>query len=203
MIAVFAFNDEVKKFYIEETPIILEDRAFMELIKLKLYDQSSFNHSIKVCRIVSVVARLIGLKVAEATIGALFHDIGKLYVGGSILNKKDKLTAREMQIVKNHPKWGAILAQHVGYHDPCVVKIVSEHHERIDGHGYPHGLKTPSFEAQVVAMIDALDALTHNRPYRKKYNHKKAKEKILSGDCGEFDPSLAKEVLLATEEGCL
>ena len=125
------------------------------------------------------------------------HDIGKINIPASILNKPGKLTKEEFDAMKTHTTTGAEILDKLPFQQESpLVKtayaICRWHHERWDGRGYPDGLKGEDIPiaAQVVAMADVYDALTSERCYKKAFGHDKAMEMILNGECGQFNPLL-------------
>ncbi len=125
------------------------------------------------------------------------HDIGKINIPESILNKPGKLTKEEFDTMKAHTTTGAEILDKLPFQQESpLVKtayaICHWHHERWDGRGYPDGLKGEDIPiaAQVVAMADVYDALTSERCYKKAFGHDKAMEMILNGECGQFNPLL-------------
>lgn len=125
------------------------------------------------------------------------HDIGKMGISKSLLNKKGKLTPEEFETVKQHTVIGAKMLEDMAmYKDEALVKTAIEicrhHHERYDGNGYPDGLKGDDIpiSAQVVALADVYDALVSERPYKETYTHDEAMRMILNGECGCFNPLL-------------
>ena len=125
------------------------------------------------------------------------HDIGKINIPESILNKPGKLTKEEFDTMKTHTTTGAEILDKLPFQQEApLVKtayaICRWHHERWDGRGYPDGLKGEDIPiaAQVVAMADVYDALTSERCYKKAFGHDKAMEMILNGECGQFNPLL-------------
>ncbi len=128
---------------------------------------------------------------------AALHDIGKIAIPESILNKPGRLTAEEFEIMKTHTLEGAKLLKALPlYQDEPLMKmayaICRWHHERWDGKGYPDGLAGDDIPiaAQVVALADVYDALTSERVYKPPYSHEKAVQMILDGQCGTFNPLL-------------
>ena len=128
---------------------------------------------------------------------AALHDIGKIKIPETIINKPGKLTAEEWEVMKSHTIEGDdILASPYLDQNSEFVRtartIVRHHHEKYDGKGYPDGLvgdETP-ISAQAVSIADAYDALTSERCYKPAFSHEKAIEMILNGECGAFNPLL-------------
>lgn len=125
------------------------------------------------------------------------HDIGKIAISEEILNKPGKLTAEEMEMMKNHTVIGAELLDRMeNYRDEPLVRTAHDicrwHHERYDGRGYPDGLKGDQIpiSAQIVALADVYDALVSKRVYKKSFGHAQAVQMILNGECGCFNPLL-------------
>lgn len=135
-------------------------------------------------------------KIELITNASALHDIGKISIPESILNKPGKLTPEEYEIMKGHSAIGAQVLERVGYSEEELVKTAHDiclyHHERYDGKGYPTGLRGDDIpiSAQVVALADVYDALTHNRVYKPAFSHEKAMQMILDGECGAFNPIL-------------
>jgi putative two-component system response regulator len=123
--------------------------------------------------------------------GSWLHDCGKIGIPEAILNKPGALDAEQFDTIKKHPRWGADVARKAQLPEP-VVNIVLYHHERIDGKGYPNGLKGADIplEARIVAIADAFDAMTSDRPYRKKLSAKEAMYVLKEGERTSFDHAL-------------
>ena len=163
-------------------------------------DDSTYVHSINV----AVISRLIGMwsDLDEAnldvlTLCGLLHDVGKVQIPDEILEKPDRLTPEEYEIMKTHTLIGAsILEDLEWYQEEPLVKMAYSicrwHHERYDGKGYPDGLKGEEIPiaAQVVSLADVYDALVSKRVYKEGYSHEKTIEMILNGECGNFNPIL-------------
>ena len=126
------------------------------------------------------------------------HDIGKISISDSILNKPGRLTEEEFEEIKTHTVIGANMLSDlpIEQQEAPLVKVASEicrwHHERYDGKGYPDGLKGEEIPiaAQVVSLADVYGALISERCYKKAYSYKKALNMILEGQCGAFNPTL-------------
>lgn len=106
-------------------------------------------------------------RVENIAFASLFHDLGKIYVPDEILNKPGKLTVEEFEYIKKHPSDGVELVNRTYYRD--ISEIINQHHERLDGSGYPNGLKDDEIlmEAKIIAVSDTYDAMTTDRAYRK------------------------------------
>lgn len=125
------------------------------------------------------------------------HDIGKINIPEQILNKPDRLTKEEFEIVKTHSAVGEHMLRQIPFNqNEPLVKIAREicrwHHERWDGRGYPDGLKGDEIpiSAQVVSLADVYDALTSERCYKAAFDHETALNMIVNGECGAFNPLL-------------
>ncbi len=125
------------------------------------------------------------------------HDIGKIAIPSEVLNKPGKFTDEEFAIMKTHSAIGDSMLEQVPFvQDEPLVRVAREicrwHHERYDGRGYPDGLKGDEIpvSAQIVALADVYDALTSERVYKKAFSHEKAKDMIVNGECGSFNPIL-------------
>ena len=151
---------------------------------LEARDPYTHGHSRRVARHAERIAREIGLPVEQVEkirAAALVHDIGKVNVPRSILNKPDQLTDDEYSLVKRHAADGAVLVSALD--DPGLTAIVRHHHERMDGTGYPDGLAGGDIPigARVIAVADTFDAITSTRAYRKPRTHKPGAPDIATG----------------------
>ncbi len=135
--------------------------------------------------------------ISIISMASALHDIGKIAIDDKILNKPGKLTDEEFAVMKTHSMIGAKMLEGLASHrtNPLVrhaYQICRWHHERWDGRGYPDGLKGDEIpvSAQIVALADVYDALTSERVYKPPFSPETAKEMILTGKCGAFDPFL-------------
>ncbi|MBL8575991.1 MAG: HD-GYP domain-containing protein [Mesorhizobium sp.] len=171
--------------------------TILNLTKLKTKDETSFQHSIAVCALVGLFARnlkLDGKLVRMLCLSALLHDIGKVRIPTTILTKNGVLTADEIAVMQTHPHKGyEILAKSSGLPD-LVGKVALHHHEKLDGSGYPSGLKGDeiSAAARIIAICDVFDALTSVRPYKKGASPEAAAATMATWN-GHFDQALLKE----------
>jgi HD-GYP domain-containing protein (c-di-GMP phosphodiesterase class II) len=140
------------------------------------------------------MARTLALpevEVDRVRIAALLHDVGKVAVPQDILEKPTALTSAEWRAVVQHPRIGqVILEQAAALKD--AVPIILHHHERFSGHGYPFGLRGSEIPlgARIVAIADAYDAMTHDRPYKRAMDHDSAVRELRRHAGTQFDPEL-------------
>lgn len=142
--------------------------------------------------------RLTGLRMA-----GLVHDIGKIYVPAEFLNKPGKLSEIEFNLIKYHPVVGHDILKTVDFAWP-LSKIVHQHHERIDGSGYPAGLTGEGIllEARIIAVADVVDAMASHRPYRPSLGIEKALDEIMTKSGTLYDPEVVEICLrLFREKG--
>jgi HD-GYP domain-containing protein (c-di-GMP phosphodiesterase class II) len=126
----------------------------------------------------------------------MLHDIGKIGVPDSILLKPGRLTEKEFSVIKKHPIYAVNILKHIPRLKD-IVPIVYHEHERYDGKGYVEGLKADKIpiESRIIAVADAYEAMTSNRPYRKSMPSKKAIEEIKLNSGTQFDPAVVKAFL--------
>ncbi len=135
---------------------------------------------------------------------AILHDVGKIGIPDSILNKPAKLNEDEWETMKRHSAIGAdILAKIAGFER--VSEAVLAHHERFEGQGYPAGIAPTSIpiESRIVSVVDAYDAMTHDRPYHKAMSHDEAMKQLDLHSGTQFDPAVVEvmKAVLAEKRG--
>jgi len=151
--------------------VLRNSGALISLVRLKQADDYTYLHSVAVCAMMVALARQLGLdedEVAQCGMAGLLHDVGKMAVPATVLNKPGKLTDDEFSRVKLHPVAGHALLVRSGNVHPVALDVCLHHHERMDGAGYPHGLRGEqiSLHARMGAICDVYDAITSNRPYK-------------------------------------
>ncbi len=177
-----------------------EGYPFIGLASIKNYHAYTFHHSVNVCVIAIAFGQNLGLtkrQLADLGIGALYHDIGKLYIPKTVLNKEGGFSDEEWHIMKQHP---VLAIQHLlplkGPTDMDIKKVVPafEHHRGYDLSGYPPmTIRKPlNFYSKVVAICDAYDAMTSSRVYQQGILPSEALQIILKGSNKKFDPLLVK-----------
>lgn len=126
----------------------------------------------------------------------MLHDIGKIGINESILNKPGKLSEEEYEMVKLHPKMGADIIKGIKFLEP-VVPIIYHHQERYDGKGYPDGIKGEQIPigARIIAVLDTYDAMTTDRPYRKALSREAAIAEVKRCSGTQFDPQVVEVFL--------
>ncbi|HTF96869.1 MAG TPA: HD-GYP domain-containing protein [Cellvibrio sp.] len=175
--------------------VLRQPHALISLARLKTADEYTFLHSVAVCALMIALARQLNLdeeSVRNAGMAGLLHDIGKIGIPLKVLNKPGKLTDEEFAIVKSHPEVGAkILIEN--YDVPAMaLDVCLHHHEKVDGTGYPYGLKgnTISLFAKMGAVCDVYDAITSNRPYKKGWSPADSIRKMAEWSKGHFDEAV-------------
>jgi putative nucleotidyltransferase with HDIG domain len=161
---------------------------------IELKDPYTKGHCERVALYATQIAKAMGLNEEtkkNIKYGSWLHDCGKIGVPEAILNQPTKLDHDQFEIVKRHSKWGAEVVQKAQLPE-TVVKIALHHHEKFNGNGYPCGLAGNDIpvEARIVAIADAFDALTTNRPYRHKLSEGEAFAILLGEKNISFDPVL-------------
>lgn len=162
-------------------------------------DPYTLDHSLRVTQIAALIARDMKLPPAQIkTIheAAYMHDIGKIGIPDRVLNKEGRLDREEMRYMQAHPRIGYnVLAKLPFFKN--ISKIVLSHHERWDGMGYPNGLQGTSIplESRIIAVADAFDAITSDRPYRKGQSLDYGIEEIHKHREDQFDPHVVDHFL--------
>ncbi len=176
---------------------IVENRdAMVNMIDLKSYDTYTYYHSVDVGVLSVVVGVALGMKTKalyKLGLGALMHDIGKVFIDSSIIRKADCLTNEEYAQVKKHPELGYGYLAGSGLDFPVsALTGVLQHHERMDGSGYPKGLTDGGIEkmSRIISVADVYDAMTSDRPYRQALMPSEAMEYLMGGAGTLFDPEI-------------
>ena len=189
------------------TPSALTTQVFADAVSsmaeaLYAKDAYTLGHSARVGFYAELIARTIGLDerdIREVRLGGQLHDIGKIGVKDTVLQKDSGLAGDEESHLRQHPLIGEqILAPLLRLH-PTVLAIVRWHHERYDGHGFPDGLggSLIPLGSRIVAIADAFDAMTSRRPYRSALPFTVAVRELVRESGRQFDPACVRAFLVA------
>src|SRR3989339_518663 len=167
-------------------------------------DAYTHDHADRARRYARLIGKKLGLPevmIRHIEYAALMHDIGKIGIDENILHKPGKLTPEEREIIKKHPAIGNRIIAPVAFLSP-VAPMVLYHQEWFNGHGYPEGLSGEEIPlgARIVAVIDAFDAMTTDRPYRKALTREVAFEELMRGAGTQFDPKVVKAFMEVLEQ---
>lgn len=177
-------------------PSIINDKVIKDiaLAMIGLNDPYTASHIEEVAELVQLIGAKIGMcdhELEELALAGFLHDVGKQAIPSSILSKPSALTDEEFALVKTHVDIGVQLLEYANV-SPTIVRIVAEHHERLDGSGYPNGLKGDeiSRSGQILAIADVVSAVTSKRTYRLAAS-KEEVIRILNASCPDkFDQDL-------------
>jgi putative nucleotidyltransferase with HDIG domain len=176
------------------------ERSYYEIIHalaqaIEAKDPYTHGHIGRVRNYAIDLARALKLPEKEVEIiakGAILHDVGKISTPNEILNKPGALTPAERRKMDEHVTSSIHILKDIKSLPPEVFEMVLYHHERFDGKGYPYGLKGDEIPlgAQIISVVDAFDAMTTDRPYRKGFTKEKALELLASGSGSQFNPKV-------------
>ncbi|MFH1653763.1 MAG: HD domain-containing phosphohydrolase [Pseudomonadota bacterium] len=181
-----------------------ESILFSLVQALEAKDFYTKGHSERVAHLATEIGRIANLGDKELDYlhkGGLLHDIGKIGIKESILLKPGKLTPEEMAHIKSHPSRGYEICSPLKTLGPCL-SIIRSHHERIDGEGYPDGLKGKDIPilAKITAVADSFDAMTTDRPYRRGMTEEAALKIFRNEiDSGQWDAEIVKLLIKVLE----
>ncbi len=171
--------------------------ALLSLGRIKQADAYTFQHCVSVCALLVSFGHALGLDAAsvqEMGLGGLLHDVGKMRVPNEVLNKPGRLTEEEFAIMKSHAALSRELLQDTPGISETVIRIASEHHEKMGGCGYPLGLSGDQISqpGRMAAIVDVYDALTSNRVYHKGMEPSEALKKLLEWSGDHLDGDLVQ-----------
>jgi HD-GYP domain-containing protein (c-di-GMP phosphodiesterase class II) len=194
----YEFNDELR---LEFSKWL----AFLELI-LNAHDLDNYQHSLRVKVLTHRFLRVLDVDQDEMmTIeaAAFLHDLGKVGIDDTLLHRSTPLSLEEFEVIKKHPALGAMILSQFKAMKP-VMPLVYHHHERWDGNGYPAGLQGEAipYGARILAITDAFDAITSQRPYQAPRTPVRALTEICACAGTQFDPVLVGQFCDCIEE-CL
>lgn len=149
------------------------------------------NRVSQLCKFLGMAMGLPEIELYKLEISGLFHDIGKLAIQESTLNKTGPLTTQEWNEIMKHPEVGYwILSTSLEMSD--IAKYVLYHHERYDGSGYPKGLREEEIPllSRIISIVDSYDAMTNQRSYKETLNHDMAINELINNKGKQFDPNI-------------
>ncbi len=192
-------HEQLKETYLETV------KALLEAMTAK--DNYLSGHSHSVSRYARAIGEELGFspdRVERLAQGCELHDLGKIAIPDAILLKRGPLTPEEFEIIKQHPRWGARILEPLTFMKD-IMEMVLQEHERWDGSGYPNGLKGEQIrlEARIIAVADALDAMTSDRPYRNQVALEEAGHELWRCAGTQFDPKIVEACLRAIKKGKL
>jgi putative nucleotidyltransferase with HDIG domain len=189
-----AIDHEAAGVLVEEisSSVMRNPGALISLARLRSADDYTYMHSVAVCALMVALARQLSLDeqaIREAGMAGLLHDLGKAVMPMEVLNKPGKLTDEEFRIMKSHPVEGHRMLVEGGSVSDITLDVCLHHHEKVDGSGYPHGLKDTaiSLYAKMGAVCDVYDAITSNRPYKSGWDPAESVRKMTEWSAGHFD----------------
>ena len=178
-------------------------RAIADTVEAR--DPYTAGHQHRVGELAVAIAREMGLaeeKIHGIHLAAIIHDLGKIHVPAEILSKPGKLSDIEFMLIKTHPQDGYDILKDVDFPWP-IADIVRQHHERLDGSGYPQGLKGAQIllESRIMTVADVVEAMSSHRPYRAALGVEVALKEIERGGGSAYDPAVADAGLKLFREG--
>jgi len=181
------------------TKIMLDQSIETLAYTIDAKDKYTKGHSSRVAKYSRMIAMVSGKseeECREVYLSGLLHDIGKISINDTIINKPGKLTNEEYEKIKNHPAYGAKILQKMKS-ITYLQNGAMYHHERYDGKGYPCGLKGDEIPelARIISVADAYDAMTSSRSYRPAMDQCEVKQEIWKGIGTQFDPTFAKAMI--------
>ncbi len=170
-------------------------------------DPYTASHQRRVAQLAGAIAKEMGLpeeQIEGVRITGVIHDIGKVAVPGEILSKPGKLSAEEFSIIKTHPQVAYDILRNLEFPWP-VAKTILQHHERLDGSGYPNGLcgKGIILEAKILCVADVVEAMVSHRPYRPALGIERALREIRRNKGILYDPKVADACSKLSDNGGL
>jgi len=180
---------------------ILNDPSFTsKMWQIHTYDDYTFDHSVRVSMISGLLAKWCGYSpsvIKDASLAGLLHDIGKCNIPDEILNKPGPLTPEEFKVIKTHATLGYVLIKEISNINENVMQGVLQHHERMDGTGYPNGIKGPEINevAKIIAVADVYCAMTANRVYKPAFHSFEVGSYLLEKCYRTLDFSMSKTFL--------
>ncbi len=172
-------------------------RALDLVLRLLEKDPYTYGHSLRVACLSKQMAKQFAFTKSETqhlVAGCLLHDLGKIMIPKAVLTKPSTLTEQEFEWIKRHTRYGVLLLEMYSVFDQAIIDTVFYHHERINGSGYPDGLRSSNIplNARICAVLDTFDSLTSDRPYQAKIDISRAKQELVEHSDSLFDRDVVK-----------
>ena len=170
------------------------------LSRLRMKDEYLVEHSLNVSILMSIFAKHMKLEetiIRDLALGAFLHDIGKIKVPDEVLHKPGKLTDEEYALMKEHVNYGVTVLNETPGLPEVINEVVSQHHERIDGNGYPNGLSNNdvTLYGRMIAIVDSYDAMTAERVYKSGMHPIKAFKILTTNAPSSYDEGLVEKFI--------
>jgi HD-GYP domain-containing protein (c-di-GMP phosphodiesterase class II) len=187
-------------------PVQRQIRGWLDAVLalgLRVKDREARAHNLRVARLCVHIGRQLSMSADELRVLAragLMHDIGKLAIPSDVLSKHSPLDEAEWSLMRTHPEMGLTLLDRAGQSSREVLAVLY-HHERLDGSGYPYGLRAESIpiEARIVAVADTYDALTSDRPYRQACSDAEARRVLVEEASSRLDARMVAALFNALD----
>jgi len=189
---------------LEKLRVVMESVVEAMALAIEKRDPYTSGHQKRVAMVADAIANQMGLPDEEVNgvrVAAMVHDIGKISIPGEILSKPGELTDIEMSLIREHPRSGYDILKGIDFPWP-VSEMVIQHHERLDGSGYPHGLTSDAIHlgAKILGVADTVEAMISHRPYRASLGLDKALDEIRKNKNKLYDPDVV-DACVAVFEG--
>jgi len=187
-------------------PVQRQIRGWLDAVVavgLRIKDREARAHNLRVARLCVHIGRQLSMSAHELRVLAragLMHDIGKLGIPEDVLGKHSPLDEAEWNLMRAHPEMGLTLLDRAGQSSREVLAVLY-HNERLDGSGYPYGLRAEGIpiEARIVAVADTYDALTSDRPYRNAISEAEARRVLIEEARSRLDPQAVSALFAALD----
>jgi HD-GYP domain-containing protein (c-di-GMP phosphodiesterase class II) len=206
-VALLSEEEEVLRKSFGRMERLLDDTIGAIATIVQKRDPYTAGHQQRVSQLACAIGREMGLKseqIQVIRIASLLHDLGKVFIPTEILAKPGKLTKVEFSMVKSHPDADYQILKNIDF-SCAIADIVHQHHERLDGSGYPQGLKGDAIhlEAKIIAVADVVEAMVSSRPYRPAPGLEAAMKEIADGKGRLYDPDAVDACIKLFREGKL
>jgi len=174
--------------------------ALISLARLKDKDEYTYMHSVSVCVLMISFGKCLGFGMSllkDVGVGAMLHDIGKMIVPQTVLNKEEKLSDEELKLMQKHVEYSRMLLEQTKGVSEIAMKVAAQHHERVDGTGYPAGLKGEeiSYYAKAIAIADVYDAMTSRRCYQDRFMPTDVLKRLYEWSNYHYDRDLVQQFI--------